>query len=188
MSQAILDHVSNASVRKDVPVLKAGYVVRVHQRIKEGEKERVQIFEGLILKMGPGARSSDKTFTVRKVVEGVGVEKVFPLHSPMIEKIEIMKQGKVRRAKLYYMRTLQGKATRLQDKKGSLIEMLYAPKATDKEVAVEEEAVEEIEAEVEEEVKATEEAVEAAEETPADETPAVEETPSEEEKTEEKQD
>ncbi len=182
MSQAILAHVSSASVRKDVPVLKAGYVVRVHQRIKEGEKERVQIFEGLIIKMGPGARAADKTFTVRKVVEGVGVEKVFPIHSPMIEKIEITKQGKVRRAKLYYMRTLQGKSTRLQDKKGSLIEMLYAPKATEKE-----EAAEEIEAEVEEEVKATEEAVEAAE-APVEDTPATEETPTEEAKTEEKQD
>ncbi len=179
MSQAILAHVSNASVKKDVPVLKSGYVVRVHQRIKEGDKERVQIFEGLILKMGPGARSADKTFTVRKVVEGVGVEKVFVLHSPTIEKIEIVKQGKVRRAKLYYMRTLQGKSTRLQDKKGSLIEMIMAPKAAK---AMEEEllASEEVSAEepVAEEVAAVEEAVEAVE-TPAEE-PKAEEPAAEE--------
>ena len=192
MSQALLDHVSNASVKKDVPALKPGYVVRVHQRIKEGEKERVQIFEGLIIKMSSGARATDKTFTVRKVVEGVGVEKVFPIHSPMIEKIEVTKQGKVRRSKLYYMRTLQGKSTRLQDKKGSLIEMILAPK---------EEKMEEAEPEVAEEVETTEAAVETVEaETPAEtatdteeaapaeEAPAAEETPSEEPAKEEKQD
>ena len=184
MSQAILAHVSNASIKKDVPVLKAGYVVRVHQRIKEGEKERVQIFEGLIIKMGPGARAADKTFTVRKVVEGVGVEKVFPIHSPMIEKIEITKQGKVRRAKLYYMRTLQGKSTRLQDKKGSLIEMIMAPKAAkameEELLASEEVASEEVATEgpVTEEVAAVEAAVESVE-TPAEE-PTAEEPAAEE--------
>lgn len=184
MSQAILNHVANSSVRKDVPVLRAGYVVRIHQRIKEGEKERVQIFEGLIIKMGPGARSVDKTFTVRKVVEGVGVEKVFPLHSPMIEKIEIMKQGKVRRAKLYYMRTLQGKSTRLQDKKGGIIEMMLAPmlKSSKQEDAAEE--VEELAEETEAEVENIENAVEEVVETPSEEAP----TEVEETKTEEKQD
>lgn len=167
MSQAILNHVSNSSIKKDVPVLRAGYVVRVHQRIKEGEKERIQIFEGLIIKMGPGARAVDKTFTVRKVVEGVGVEKVFPLHSPMIEKIEITKRGKVRRAKLYYMRTLQGKSTRLQDKKSSLIEMMFAPSKTEAAEPVEDDIVNEdvvaediAEEPVAEEMETTEKAVE----------------------------
>lgn len=144
MSQALLDHVSNASIKKDVPALKSGYVVRVHQRIKEGEKERVQIFEGLIIKLSSGARAADKTFTVRKLVEGVGVEKVFPIHSPTIEKIEVVKQGKVRRSKLYYMRSLEGKSTRLQDKKAGIVEMILAPMMKkQEESAAEEPTVEE---------------------------------------------
>lgn len=186
MSQAILDHVSNSSVKKDVPVLKPGYVVRVHQRIKEGEKERVQIFEGLVIKLSSGARAVDKTFTVRKVVEGVGVEKIFPLYSPLLEKIEVTKQGKVRRAKLYYMRSLEGKSTRLQDKKGGVIEMLLASKPEETES---EPVVEAIEEEVKEEVAAVEETTEnmeaSTEETPSEETPT-EEAPAEEAK-EEKQ-
>jgi len=114
MSQVILHHVSGAAVRKEVPDLKPGQVVRVHQKITEGEKERIQIFEGLIISLNAG-HNADKTFSVRKVVEGVGVEKIFPLYSSIIEKIEVVKQGKVRRSKLYYMRDLQGKSTRLQE-------------------------------------------------------------------------
>lgn len=138
MSQALLAHVSNSSVKKDVPSLKPGYVVRVHQRIVEGEKERTQIFEGLVIKMSSGFHATDKTFTARKVVEGVGVEKVFPIYSTMIEKIEVVKTGKVRRAKLYYMRGLQGKSARLQDKRGEAIEMLTAPVKSEEEVVTEE--------------------------------------------------
>jgi large subunit ribosomal protein L19 len=87
--------------------------VKVHQKIKEGEKERVQIFEGLVIKISAG-HAADSTFTVRKVVEGIGVEKIFPINSPNVAKIEVIKKSKVRRAKLYYMRELFGKAARLK--------------------------------------------------------------------------
>lgn len=106
-----------ANAKKKVPELKAGLTVRVHQKIKEGEKERIQIFEGLIMKINSG-HGVDKTFTVRKIVEGIGVEKIFPLHSPLIQKIEIKKDSKVRRAKLFYMRDRAGKSARL---KGSFV-------------------------------------------------------------------
>ncbi len=85
------------------PTLKSGFTVKVHQKIKEGEKERVQIFEGLIIKISSGTGVS-KTFTVRKVVDGVGVEKIFPINSPNVAKVEIVRASKVRRAKLYYLR------------------------------------------------------------------------------------
>jgi large subunit ribosomal protein L19 len=113
MSRALLDHVTASSMKK-VPDLRAGATVRVYQKIKEGGKERVQMFQGLVIRVSAGAKV-DKTFTVRKVVEGVGVEKIFPVYTPTIEKIEIVKQGKVRRAKLYYMRDLEGKSTRLRE-------------------------------------------------------------------------
>lgn len=90
-------------MNKKMPLLRAGYHVRVHQKIKEGEKERIQVFEGLVVKIGAGHGGS-KTFTVRKVVEGIGVEKVFPVHSPLIQKVEIKKTFKIRRAKLNFMR------------------------------------------------------------------------------------
>ena len=102
-------------LRKDLPSFRAGDTVRVHYKIVEGDKERVQVFQGLVIKQHrAGARS---TFTVRKVSFSVGVERVFPLYSPRIEKIEIVGQGVVRRARLFYLRELQGKAARLQDKK-----------------------------------------------------------------------
>lgn len=99
---------------KAKPDLKAGQVVRVHQKIKEGEKERVQIFEGLVMQVSSG-HGIGKTFTVRKVVEDVGVEKVFPFHAPTVEKIQVVREGKVRRAKLYYMRGRTGKAAKLYE-------------------------------------------------------------------------
>lgn len=99
---------------KTQPVLKAGQVVRVHQKIKEGEKERVQIFEGLVMQVSSG-HGIGKTFTVRKMVEEVGVEKVFPFHAPTIEKIQVVREGKVRRAKLYYMRGRKGKTAKLYE-------------------------------------------------------------------------
>ena len=112
MSQAIIAE-QTKKYFKQVPSLKSGYTVRVHQKIKEGEKERVQIFEGLIIKInGEGV---GKTITVRKISEGVGVEKVFPIHSPNITKIEVKKIAKVRRSKLYYMRDLSGKSARLRE-------------------------------------------------------------------------
>lgn len=113
MSQAILNHVTAALLKK-VPDIKPGQTLRVSQRIKEGEKERTQIFEGLVIKINSGS-GINKTFTVRKLVDGIGVEKIFPLHSPTIQKIQIVKEGKVRSAKLYYMRDLSGKSARLKD-------------------------------------------------------------------------
>lgn len=100
---------------KKVPALKAGMTVRIHQKIKEGEKERIQIFEGLIIKISAGD-GINKSITVRKVVEGVGVEKIFPIHSPIVTKIEVKKKSKVRRSKLYYMRERFGKSARLRGK------------------------------------------------------------------------
>jgi len=97
----------------DLPQLQSGQTVRVHQRIKEGEKTRVQPFEGLVIATKHG-RGLDGTFTVRKIAEGVGVERTYPLHSPMIDKIEILKTSKVRRAKLYYMRGRSGKRARMK--------------------------------------------------------------------------
>jgi len=97
----------------DLPQLQSGQTVRVHQKIKEAGKERIQPFEGLIIATKHG-RGLDGTFTVRKIAEGVGVERTYPLHSPMIDKIEILKTSKVRRAKLYYMRGRSGKRARMK--------------------------------------------------------------------------
>ena len=101
--------------KKETPDIRPGDTVRVHQKIKEGEKERIQAFEGIVLarKHGKGISS---TITVRKIVSGVGVERIFPIHSPVINKIEVLKKAKVRRAKLYYLRTAKGKKTRLKRK------------------------------------------------------------------------
>ncbi|MBI5754308.1 50S ribosomal protein L19 [Candidatus Peregrinibacteria bacterium] len=111
---SLLQDVQKLAIKKKIPDLKPGYTVRIHQKIKEGEKERVQIFEGLIIKISSG-HGADKTFTVRKIVEGIGVEKIFPPYSPNIEKIQVKKEGKVRRAKLYYMTNRFGKSARLQE-------------------------------------------------------------------------
>ena len=100
---------------RPLPEVKPGYTIKVHQKIKEGNKERVQVFEGLVIKTGHG-EGVEKTITVRKIVQGIGVEKVFPLHSPNIKKIEVKKKAKVRRSKLYYMRERSGKSARLQER------------------------------------------------------------------------
>jgi large subunit ribosomal protein L19 len=101
-------------LRTDLPNFKAGDRIRVHVRVIEGDKERVQPFEGDVISIRGGGIS--KTFTVRKISSGVGVERIFPYNSPKIAKIEILKEGKVRRAKLYYLRKLSGKAARIKDK------------------------------------------------------------------------
>jgi large subunit ribosomal protein L19 len=98
-----------------VPEIRSGFTVRIHQKIKEGGKERVQIFEGLVIKVSHG-EGVEKTMTVRKVVEGIGVEKVYPIHSANIVKIEVKKRANVRRSKLYYMRKRSGKSARLQER------------------------------------------------------------------------
>lgn len=109
-----LDIIHSETLKKKIPDIKPGMTVRVYQRIKEGEKERTQMFEGVVLAVGSGTGTS-KTFTVRKVVDGVGVEKVYPMYSSTIEKIVLKKEAKVRRAKLYYLRTAIGKAGRLKE-------------------------------------------------------------------------
>jgi len=98
---------------KKIPVIKSGQTIRVHQRIKEGNKERIQPFEGLVIAVKHG-RGVNATFTVRKISGGIGVERIYPMHSPTIDKIEVLKVAKVRRAKLYYMRELSGKSARMK--------------------------------------------------------------------------
>lgn len=100
------------SMRMDIPPFKAGDTLKVHVKIREGEKQRIQVFQGFVLcRQG---ESSRETFTVRKVSGGIGVERTFPVHSPMVDKIELVNRGRVRRAKLYYMRKLRGKAARIR--------------------------------------------------------------------------
>lgn len=113
MSNIIQQIEADEAGDKGLPRFRAGETVRVHVRIKEGSKERIQVFEGVVIAFNPkGVRS---TMTVRKISYGVGVERIFPLYSPIIEKIEWMRRGKVRRAKLYYMRELRGKKARLSE-------------------------------------------------------------------------
>ena len=102
-------------MRKDVPRVQSGDTVRVHVKIVEGDKERIQVFEGIVIGIkGGGLR---ETFRVRKVSYGIGVERIFPLHSPRLDKIEIVKKGRVRRAKLYYLRDRKGKAAQIKEKR-----------------------------------------------------------------------
>jgi large subunit ribosomal protein L19 len=102
-------------LREKAPVFSVGDTVKVHVKVKEGEKERVQIFEGMVISRRGGGVSA--SFTVRKISDGVGVERIFPLHSPILEKVEVTRQGRVRRAKLYYLRERRGKSARIQEKK-----------------------------------------------------------------------
>ncbi|MFQ5911723.1 MAG: 50S ribosomal protein L19 [Nitrospinota bacterium] len=112
-----IDALDKTQMRMDIPSFRPGDTVRVHSRIIEGDKERIQVFEGVVIgRKGGGAR---ETFTVRKVSYGVGVERIFPLHSPQIDKIEVIRLGKVRRAKLYYLRKLKGKAARIPERTSS---------------------------------------------------------------------
>lgn len=96
-----------------IPVFKAGDTVRVHVRVIEGEKERIQMFEGVVIARKGG--SARETFMVRKISYGIGVERIFPLHSPMIDKIDVLREGRVRRAKLYYLRSKKGRAARIRE-------------------------------------------------------------------------
>lgn len=108
-----IDRVEEQQMNKEITSFNVGDTVKVHVRIREGEKERIQIFRGDVIGIkGSGVR---ETFTVRKVSFGIGVERIFPLHSKMVKNIEVVRRGKVRRAKLYYLRKLRGKATRLKE-------------------------------------------------------------------------
>lgn len=111
----IMKSITQEYEKNDIPAFGVGDTVKVHIKIKEGTRERVQIFEGFVLKRQNGGIG--ETFTVRKISSGIGVEKTFPLHSPKIEKIEVIKQGKIRRAKLNYMRERTGKAAKIKTKK-----------------------------------------------------------------------
>ncbi len=110
----LINTVTASQLKTDIPEFKAGDTLRVHTRVIEGEKERIQIFEGVCIRRK--GSSIHETFTVHKVSNGVGVERIFPLHSPRIAKIENLKIGRVRRAKLYYLRKLRGKAARIAEK------------------------------------------------------------------------
>jgi large subunit ribosomal protein L19 len=113
-----LDSLDAASLRDDVPAFRPGDTLKVHVRVIEGSRSRVQVFQGVVIRRsGGGVR---ETFTVRKVSFGVGVERTFPVHSPIIEKIEVATRGDVRRAKLYYLRSLRGKAAKIKEKRDAL--------------------------------------------------------------------
>lgn len=111
----VVEMLEKEQMRVDIPHFKAGDTVRVHARIKEGEKERIQVFQGVVIRKRKGTTNS--TFTVRKVSYGIGVEKIFPLHSPSIDKVEVVTEGRVRRARLFYLRKLRGKAARIKEKR-----------------------------------------------------------------------
>ncbi|HEY0828790.1 MAG TPA: 50S ribosomal protein L19 [Bacilli bacterium] len=109
----IVDEITQSQLRKDLPSFRPGDTLKIHVKVIEGTRERIQVFEGVVIKRRGGGIS--KTFTVRKISYGVGVERTFPLHSPKIDKIDVARRGKVRRAKLYYLRELRGKAARIQE-------------------------------------------------------------------------
>ena len=111
----ILEMLEQEQMRGDIPSFKPGDTVRVHARIKEGEKERIQVFQGVVIRKRKG--NTGATFTVREVSYGVGVERIFPLYSPSIDKIEVVSRGRVRRSKIYYLRNLRGKAARIKERR-----------------------------------------------------------------------
>ena len=118
MNNIILNAIEKPQLKQGIPAFRVGDTIKVHAKVVEGDKERIQIFEGLVIgRQGAGSR---EVVRVRKLSYGVGVERLFPVHSPMIDKIELAKQGKVRRAKLYFLRELRGKAARIKEKERSL--------------------------------------------------------------------
>ena len=136
----IIKSIEHEQLKNKIPELKVGNTVRVHVRIKEGNKERIQVFEGIIIKVQGGG--VNQTFTVRKISYGVGVEKTFLVHSPLVEKVELVRVGKARRARLFYLRDRIGKAAKTKEQVGARIE--------DKEIVVKEDLTEEPVVEVEE--------------------------------------
>lgn len=115
MRRQQIEWLEAAELRKGLPELAIGAQVKVNYRIREGEKERVQAFSGVLIRRHDGQSHLTSTFTVRKVTQGFGVERIFPTHSPLIESVEVLRRGKVRRAKLYYLRQLRGKKARLRE-------------------------------------------------------------------------
>ncbi|HAP15518.1 MAG TPA: 50S ribosomal protein L19 [Lactococcus sp.] len=115
MSISLIDSINAGQLRSDIPEFRPGDTVRVHAKVVEGTRERIQMFEGVVIaRKGSGI---SETYTVRKISNGVGVERIFPLHTPRVEKIEVIRHGRVRRAKLYYLRALQGKAARIPERR-----------------------------------------------------------------------
>ncbi len=165
----VIKSIEHEQLKNSIPDIKVGDTVRVHQRIKEGNRQRIQVFEGIVIKKQNGGLN--ETFTVRRVAYGVGVEKTFLVHSPLVEKVEVTRVGKVRRAKLYYLRDRVGKASKTKENIGADLNR-------DDIILKEEVPVVEEVAEVAEEV-AAESPV--AEEVVATEAPAVEEAPAAEE-------
>jgi large subunit ribosomal protein L19 len=122
MNITILNAIEKPQMKQGIPSFRVGDTVKVHAKVVEGDKERIQIFEGVVIgRQGSGVREFVR---VRKLSYGVGVERLFPLHSPMIDKVELAKQGKVRRAKLYFLRELRGKAARIKEKERSYATMV----------------------------------------------------------------
>lgn len=115
-----LEEFNKKQLKKDMPEIRSGYTVRIHQKVKEGDKQRIQIFEGLVIAVKHG-KGINSMITVRKISHGVGVERIFLIHSPTIEKIEVVKKSKVRRAKLYYIRRKSAKESRLQEIKKATV-------------------------------------------------------------------
>jgi large subunit ribosomal protein L19 len=111
----VIKKIETENLRMDVPPFKAGDTVKVHMRIIEGEKERIQVFQGAVMRVHRG--TTNATFTVRKISGGIGVERIFPMHSPFIERVEVVSEGDVRRSRLYYLRKLKGKAAKIKSKR-----------------------------------------------------------------------
>ena len=163
----IIKSIEHEHLKEKIPVLKVGNTVRVHQRIKEGNRERIQVFEGIIIKKQGGGLNA--TFTVRRIASGVGVEKTFLIHSPLVEKVELVRVGKARRAKLYYLRDRVGKAAKTKENTGARIE--------NREITIKEEMTEEAPVEaapeeapaVETEAPVVEEVVDTVKEEPVEE-------------------
>ena len=176
----IIKSIEHEQMKNKIPALKVGDTVKVHQRIKEGNRERIQVFEGIIIKKQGGGVNA--TFTVRRVAYGVGVEKTFLVHSPMVEKVELVRVGKARRAKLFYLRDRVGKAAKTKEAIGARIENKEITIKEDIVEAPVEEVVEETVAPVEETVVETPAVEEVKEEVaaPAEEAPVAEEVKAEE--------
>ncbi len=161
----IIKSIEHEQLKDKIPELKVGNTVKVHVRIKEGNKERIQIFEGIIIKVQGGG--VNQTFTVRKISYGVGVEKTFLVHSPLVEKVELVRVGRARRARLFYLRNRVGKSAKTKEMVGARIE--------DKEIVIKEQLEEPAVQEVEETVKETVETTDVKETAEVVETPVVEE-------------